>query len=124
LLTRQPDKLVEYEHIVLAHLLADPDIAVIYPLAQQFGAIVRARQVAKLDAWLQDCLETRITPLCNFAIGLQQEYVSIRVALELPWSNGQTEGRVNRLKFIKRQMYGRAHFDLLRLRVLYSSGST
>lgn len=124
LLTKRPDKLAEYEHIVLASLQTDPDIAVIYPLAQQFGTIVRDRLVDKLDTWLQDCLETSITPLCNFAIGLQQEYPSIRAALELPWSNGQTEGHVNRLKFIKRQMYGRAHFDLLRLRVLYSAGST
>lgn len=124
LLTKQPDKLAEHEHIVLAHLQTDPDIAVIYPLAQQFGTIVRDRLVDKLDTWLQACLETSITPLCNFAIGLQQEDASIRAALELPWSNGQTEGHVNRLKFIKRQMYGRAHFDLLRLRVLCSAGST
>jgi transposase len=42
----------------------------------------------------------------------------------MPWSNGQTEGQVNRLKFLKRQMYGRANFDLLRLKVLYPSGFT
>ena len=124
LMTKQPDKLVEYEQIVLTHLQSDPDIAVIYPLSQQFGSMVRDRQVNNLDTWLQACLNTSIIPLCNFAIGLQQEYASIRAAFELPWSNGQTEGHVNRLKFIKRQMYGRAHFDLLRLRVLHYAGST
>ena len=57
----------------------------------------------------------------NFALGIQQDYAAVRAALETPWSNGQTEGQVNRLKFIKRQMYGRAKLDLLRLRVLYRS---
>jgi transposase len=46
------------------------------------------------------------------------DYAVVEAALATSWSNGQTEGQVNRLKFIKRQMYGRAHFDLLRLRVL------
>ena len=43
-----------------------------------------------------------------------------KAALELPWSNGQTEGQVNRLKMLKRQMYGRANLDLLRIRLLYA----
>jgi transposase len=49
---------------------------------------------------------------------LQSDYSAVRAALANSWSNGQTEGQVNRLKFIKRQMYGRAKFVLLRLRVL------
>jgi transposase len=56
----------------------------------------------------------------TFAKGLRQDYAAIHVALTFTWSNGQTEGQVNRLKFIKRQMYGRAKFDLLRIRVLSS----
>jgi transposase len=124
LLTCQPRRLLEYERLVLAHLQHDPDIVVIYPLLQQFASMVRDRQPEQFDAWLNACLDTSIAPLANFAIALQQEYPAIRAALELPWSNGQTEGQVNRLKFIKRQMYGRAHFDLLRLRVLHSHTST
>lgn len=124
LMTKHPDKLAEYEQLVLIHLCNDPDIAIVYPLAQQFVLMVCDRQVDQLDPWLKACLETSIVPLCNFVIGLQQDYAAIRAALELPWSNGQTEGQVNRLKFIKRQMYGRAHFDLLRLRVLHYPGST
>lgn len=54
----------------------------------------------------------------TFAMGLRQDAAAVRAALETVWSNGQTEGQVNRLKLIKRQMYGRAKFDLLRLRVL------
>ena len=54
----------------------------------------------------------------SFALGLRQDYAAVHAALAHSWSNGQTEGQVNRLKFIKRRMYGRAKFDLLRLRVL------
>ncbi|MBE2267700.1 MAG: transposase [Anaerolinea sp.] len=50
---------------------------------------------------------------------LRQDVAAVRAALETPWSNGQTEGQVTRLKLIKRQMYGRAKFDLLRLRVIH-----
>jgi transposase len=80
--------------------------------------------VDQLDSWLKACAAARIAQVQHFALGIRQDYAAVRAALELPWSNGQTEGQVNRLKFIKRQMYGRAHFDLLRLRVLYSSGFT
>jgi len=61
---------------------------------------------------------TRVPCLQTFATGIQQDYAAVRAALESAWSNGQTERQVKRLKFIKRQMYGRANFDLLRLRVL------
>jgi transposase len=57
-------------------------------------------------------------PLKQFAKGLKQDLAAVTNVLSLPWSNGQTEGQVNRLKLIKRQMYGRASFDLLRKRVL------
>ena len=56
--------------------------------------------------------------LASFADGLKQDYKAVRAAFELDWSNGQVEGQVNRLKLIKRQMYGRAGFELLRTRVL------
>jgi len=52
------------------------------------------------------------------AKSLRSDYQAVQAALILPWSNGQVEGQVNRLKLIKRQMYGRAKFDLLRQRVI------
>lgn len=124
LLVRNPDNLTEQETIIIAHLQKDPDISVVYPLAQQFASMVRERSADLLDTWLDTCLNAGVVQLYTFAIGLQQDYPALRAALETPWSNGQTEGQVNRLKFIKRQMYGRAHFDLLRLRMLYAPGST
>ena len=56
----------------------------------------------------------------TFATGLKSDYDAVEAGLTTPWSNGQLEGQVNRLKLIKRQMYGRANFDLLRQRVLYT----
>jgi transposase len=54
----------------------------------------------------------------QYAAGLVKDLSAVRAALTCPWSNGQTEGQVNRLKLVKRQMYGRANFDLLRQRFL------
>ena len=56
--------------------------------------------------------------LCGFAAGLMQDEAAVRAALSLEWSDGQVEGRVNRPKLLRRQMYGRAGFDLLRRRFL------
>ena len=124
LLVHNSENLTEQETIIVAHLHKDPDISVVYPLAQQFASMIRERSADLLDTWLDTCLNAGVVQLYNFAIGIQQDYAAIQAALDTAWSNGQTEGQVNRLKFIKRQMYGRAHFDLLRLRVLYSPGST
>jgi transposase len=59
-----------------------------------------------------------MTTLAGFARHLVRDKDAVEAALKLPWSQGQVEGQVHRLKLIKRQMYGRAGFDLLRLRVL------
>ncbi len=66
----------------------------------------------------ESVLASGIGTLVRFAEGVRQDLAAITAALALPWSSGQTEGQINRLKFIKRQMYGRANFDLLRKRVL------
>jgi transposase len=90
-------------------------------LAQQFRDLVRRRDVTGLDAWLKKARdESDLVEMGRFADGLQQDLPAVKAALSLPWSNGQTEGQVNRLKTIKRQMFGRAHFDLLRRRVLWA----
>ncbi len=59
--------------------------------------------------------------LKGFAGGLLSDYQAVENALTLPWSNGQVEGQVNKLKTIKRQMYGRASFELLRKRMILST---
>ena len=99
-------------------LLVHPTLLQARLLAQDFQRMVREREAQALDQWLLSCETANIPELANFAAGLRQDYSAVHAALSLPWSNGQTEGQVNRLKLIKRQMYGRAHLDLLRLRVL------
>ena len=80
--------------------------------------MVRERQVAALDLWLADAEESGIKELRNFAQSLRRDYDPVKAALTTEWNNGQTEGHVNRLKMIKRTMFGRAGFELLRNRVL------
>jgi transposase len=77
--------------------------------------IVRSRDSTAWPSWLQSA---KGTALASFAAHLIRDQAAVLAALETPWSNGQVEGQVHRLKLVKRQMYGRASFDLLRLRVL------
>lgn len=120
LLVRPPKDLTD-EQIDYREVLCEccPEATEIYPLAQRFVKMFDKRQVEALDPWLDDALTSSISQLRNFAAGLKRDYAAVKAALIYEWSNGQTEGQVNRLKTIKRQMYGRASFDLLRQRVLY-----
>jgi transposase len=124
LLVREPDRLTSEEVAVIEHLQQDAEIARVYDLAQRFVQMVKQRLVEQLHPWLERCEMVNAAPVHNFGLSLRQDYAAVRAALETPWSDGQTEGQVNRLKFIKRQMYGRASFDLLRLKVIYTSGFT
>ncbi len=119
LLVKQAEKLKEGEEQALERMKqADGKVAEAYDLGQRFADMVRKRQSELLLPWLADVGKSRISPLMGFAKGIKQDLAAVTNALSLPWSNGQTEGQVNRLKLIKRQMYGRANFDLLRKRVL------
>ncbi len=100
---------------------ADEKVAEAYDLGQRFAKMVRERQHESLLPWLEDVAKSKISALTGFANGIKQDLAAVTNALSLPWSNGQTEGQVNRLKLITRQMYGRANFDLLRRRVLAAS---
>jgi transposase len=94
-------------------------IAMAQVLVADFGRIVRARAHTELDAWLAAAARSQIAELVSFARGIHRDYDAVAAALRSPYSQGQTEGQVNRLKMLKRQTYGRANFDLLRRRVLY-----
>ncbi|MBB3267646.1 transposase [Azospirillum sp. OGB3] len=84
-------------------------------LARRFAALVRKQGTGTLDDWMA---ATARTWLEGFASGLQKDLAAVRAALETPWSAGPIEGRINRLKTVKRTMYGRAGFELLRSRTL------
>ena len=83
--------------------------------------MVRERTGEDLDAWLDKVQESHLPEFDSFATGIQRDKAAVLAGLTLSWSNGPTEGHVNRLKLIKRSMYGRAKFDLLRARVLYAA---
>jgi transposase len=100
-------------------LLIHPTLLKTRQLAQEFQRIVREHNGSALDIWLKTCETTDIPELANFATGLRQDYQAVKAGVTLKWSNGQTEGQVNKLKMIKRQMYGRANLDLLRSRLLH-----
>jgi transposase len=104
----------------LNQLLNDnPEVSSAQELAKGFYEIVSQRKGGSLDEWIEQVKSSNLPELKSFVRGLKMDEQAVRAALEKEWSNGQTEGQVNRLKTIKRQMYGRANFDLLRARVLY-----
>ena len=87
-------------------------------MAQQFYRMMRERDAS---AWIPWRNAARKSPLHRFAAQLQRDEAAVRAGLTLPWSTGAVEGHIHRLKLIKRQMYGRAKLDLLRIRVLYAA---
>ena len=89
--------------------------------ALAFKTIMADKQVEKLDAWLETSESSEAESMRQFVRGLRQDYAAVRQAFSSEWSNGQVEGQVNRLKIIKRQMYGRAGFELLKRRVVARS---
>ena len=121
LFIQEPAKAPSKNALVLARVLQDAEVAHVYALVRTFVDLVRHKRPEKLDSWLEECAASSVNALCTFAAGIQQDVKAVRSALKLPWSNAQTEGQVTRLKFIKRMMYGRANFDLLRQRVLLAA---
>ncbi len=96
----------------------DEDLGPAYQLAQDFRVMVTKRQESVLSRWLEEAKASGIKELQSLATGIYRDFDAVRAALRMQWSQGQTEGKVNKLKCIKRQMYGRANFDLLRQRML------
>jgi len=87
-------------------------------LAMRFRGILRGSDTGPLDGWLSDATRSGIHCMRQFAGTLRQDLAAVQNAIREPWSNGQTEGQINRLKTLKRAMYGRAGVDLLRARML------
>ena len=81
----------------------------------EFQGIIRRKALADLDAWID---RVRLSLVAAFANGASKDRAAIEAAIALPWSNGQTEGQICKLKLVKRQMYGRGNFDLLQARVM------
>jgi transposase len=97
------------------------EVAAAIALAQDFTRLVRERQSDQLDPWLARAAENPLVPLQRFAKGLCDDSDTVRAGITLPWSTGPVEGHINRLKMLKRQMFGRAKLDLLQQRFLLAA---
>jgi transposase len=119
---RRPERRGEEDRAMLAGLRRhSPDLDGAIELAEAFAALVRERAPERLEPWLQAAQDGPVAALRRFAKRLQADGDAVRAAVTLDWSNGQTEGQINRLKTLKRQMYGRAGLDLLERRLLLAA---
>ncbi len=116
LMTVMRDTLNKGDATMMAAIEAGiPSLVAARDLLLQFQAMVRSRSICNLQAWID---AARDSLMSSFAIGLAVDHAAVASALTEPWSNGQTEGQITKLKLVKRQMYGRANLDLLRARLL------
>jgi transposase len=120
-LQRPEQRTPEEEHLLAQLTVQDATLADAIALAQDFAQLVRQRQPARLDPWLARAAESPLVPLQRFANGLRDDYDAVKAGVTLPWSNGPVEGHINRLKTLKRQMFGRASLDLLQRRFLLAA---
>jgi transposase len=116
---RPVDKLTDEHRAELERLCGlCPDLAAIRDLARGFTDLVRTRGGDRLAAWVEHAEHGAIAEIRSFAGGLRKDWDAVKAGLTMVWSSGAVEGAVNRIKMIKRQMYGRANADLLRRRIL------
>jgi transposase len=114
LVLRRPETRTPEEEQQLAQLTAQQaELAEAVTLARDFAELVRTRQPERLDGWLIRASTSAVSALQRFAQGLRDDYAAVKAGVTVPWSNGPVEGHINRLKMLKRQMFGRAGLDLL-----------
>jgi len=119
LFIRRPEKLSQTQEADLEVMMTvNTQFDLWRELAQQFMTMLRKRDASAFDSWLSAVAEYGSGSMKRFASGLQADYAEVAAALTYEWSNGPTEGHINRLKLVKRQMFGRAKLDLLRKRVM------
>ena len=116
---RRPEKrTVEAQARLDTIRAASPELTIALDLADEFTALIRKRSTGTLADWLSRAEVSPCPEVRHFAEGIRRDESAVNAAVTLRWSNGPVEGHVNRLKTIKRQMYGRAGFPLLKARVL------
>jgi transposase len=116
LLTISRDTLSKSETITVAAIEDQvPLLVEAREVIDAFHAMVRQKSQPHLDPWLD---RARTSLVASFANGIIKDRAAVGAAIDLPWSNGQTEGQITKLKLVKRQMYGRGKLDLLQARML------
>ena len=122
LLARDYEELGQEEREDLQRLLdTSAEMQQIYALLPPFLRMVRQREPERLRPWMEEAESLGIPELKSFVAGLERDYDAVKAALRLPWSQGVTEGFINKLKTLKRMMYGRAGFELLRRHMLLAA---
>ena len=117
----RPEKLETEELETVRQLRqSHPEADLAYDLVQQFAQVLRTRTGEQLDTWLEKVRASQIRELQSFILGIERDKAAVVAGLTLPQNNGLVEGKVNKLKLIKRMGYGRAEFPLLRQRVLHA----
>jgi len=118
-LLKDKEKLKEEQRAFIGELLEkSPIIKAAYELILEFRRMIKNRDGKTLKDWFGKVEQSGISELARFANGLREDEAAVQAGMEYEWSNGQVEGQVNRLKMVKRQMFGRANLDLLKARVL------
>ena len=115
----KPGELESKEREMIERLCRlSPEVKTARELALSFMEMVRERRAERFDDWIGQVIESRIPELRSFVDSLKQDRPAVVAALTYEWSNGRVEGEINRLKLVKRAMYGRAKPDLLKARML------
>jgi len=118
LLLKDPGSLDQEQRRSLELIRQHPDVETLYDLTQSFVKLMKERNFEAFDLWLMKSKRCGLPDVETFTQGLQNDYQAIKASLILPYSNGPVEGQINRLKFVKRSMFGRGSFQLLRSRFL------
>lgn len=116
LMTTARDHLSKADTVTIAAIETEvPVLVEARSLIDRFHSMIRGKTVADLDPWIADA---RTNLIASFASGITRDKAAVCAAITEPWSNGQTEGQITKLKLVKRQMYGRGKLDLLQARLL------
>jgi transposase len=118
LLLKDPDALDQEHQRTLAFIRRPPGVETLYTLTQSFVKLMKERDFEAFDLWLTRGERCGLPDMEPFPQGLQNDYQAIKASFVFPYSNGPVEGQINRLKFVKRSMFGRGSFELLRNRFL------
>jgi transposase len=116
MMTTGRDHLSKADAVTVAAIEAGvPALAQACRIIEDFQAMVRKKEPGRLDPWI---IAASSSLVASFARGVVNDKLAVHAAITQPWSNGQTEGQVTKLKLVKRQMYGRAKIDLLQARLI------
>ncbi|MFE7268374.1 ISL3 family transposase [Streptomyces sp. NPDC057592] len=116
-----PDGLVPDNSVRLKAAIEEcPELRALTGHVRDFGQMMTNREGHRLNEWIAAATADQLPHLCSFARGLRHDHAAVSAGLTLSHSSGAVEGTVNKIKMLKRQMFGRANFDLLRIRVLHA----